>query len=397
MLSLHPVHQSGDLSHHYQCLGVDVVAEAVPAVMTSVSARDVRKLLLKLGLLVLIDSKRKPLGVITSGDMGPLDLSEPKDTVLQYFQRHSKCFQFVSVGVDQMLGAVDALFKAGEATLLPIVDSNGRYLGKCASLAMLMRLKSGTLRPSRVGGLATPLGVYMTSGYYTSGAGWLGLLATGFLFGVLSHSLDWLSLGLFTLLIMLYPPVQLLPMPEQTILQAGLLLVCLLGLLRLTPLAGLHAAEHMTINAIERDLELTEPLVRTQPREHQRCGTNLVALLGGLQVAFISLFFASGRLNGLGFLLYAALWFWVVFTFWKPAGLWLQRHFTTKAPSSQALASGILAGRQLLDLFIANPHGTPSFLRRLWGSGLLQMSIAFAAGFWLMGQLLASFGGWSVF
>jgi hypothetical protein len=237
----------------------------------------------------------------------------------------------------------------------------------------------------------------MTSGYYTSGAGWLGLWATGFLFGVLSHGLDWLALGLFTLLVMLYPPIQLLPMPEQTLLQGGLLLVCLLGLLRLTPLAGLHAAEHMTINAIERDLELTEPLVRTQSREHQRCGTNLVSLLGGIQIASISLFFASGRLNGLGVLLYAALWFWVVLTFWKPVGLWLQRYFTTKAPSSPELASGIRAGQQLLDRFIAHPHGTPSFWRRLWGAGLLQMMLAFAAGFWLMGQLLVGLGWLSVF
>jgi len=281
--------------------------------------------------------------------------------------------------------------------LLPIVDSKGRYVGKCASLPMLMRLKSRTLRPARVGGLATPLGVYMTSGYHSSGAGWLGLLATGFLFGALSHSLDWLSLGLFTLLIMLYPPIQLLPMPEQTILQGGLLLVCLLGLLRLTPLAGLHAAEHMTINAIERDLELTEPLVRTQSREHQRCGTNLVALLGGIQIASISLFYASGRLNGLGFLLYAALWFLGVFTFWKPLGLWLQRHFTTKVPSSPELASGIRAGKQLLERFIAHPHGTPSFWRRLWGAGLLQMMLAFLAGFWLTGQLLDMFGWLSLF
>ncbi|WP_373533343.1 DUF1385 domain-containing protein [Vampirovibrio sp.] len=394
---LQSVHQpgnaNGELSPRYQGLRVDVIAEVVPAVQGNIAMGQLRALLLNLDFVVLIGPKRKPLAVIGRGDLAHL-WKQPDEARLQSF---AEAWMPCQVSANETLQQVNYRFASCEQAMLPLVDAKGRYTGKCASLPRLIRLKSGTLRPPRVGGLATPLGVYMTSGHYMAGAGWPGLVAAGFLFGILAPFLDLLSVALFSVLVLVYPPVQILPVGEQTILQGGLLLACLLGLLRLTPLAGLHAAEHMTINAIEADLALTEPMVRTQPREHQRCGTNLVALLGGLQIAAISLFYANPRLSGLGLLLYATLWFWLVFSFWRPMGLWLQRHFTTKTPSWAQLASGIRAGHQLLERFTERPHGVPSFWRRLWGAGLLQMMTGFAAGFWLVDWLLAGLGWSSAF
>jgi hypothetical protein len=97
-------------------------------------------------------------------------------------------------------------------------------------------------------------------------------------------------------------------------------------------------------------------------------------------------------MNILGLLLYSGFWLWLLFTFWKPAGLWMQRYFTTKEPSSAQLASGMKAGQELLNKFAAKPHGMPSLSRRLWGAGLFQMMASFMVSFWLIGLLLAQWG-----
>lgn len=393
MLSAHAFQDTDGLRPEYRRLPVDVIAEPVPSVRLSCALADLRRLLLGAAFLIILDRKRGVLGAISLDDELPLTGSGPKDWLSQRYQEQPEHFRISSLPYDATLQEAALLFAGSGAILIPLIDKKGKYTGRCASLAMLERLKQGELRPSRIGGLATPLGVYMTSGFYTSGAGWKGLLATGVLFGVLSRLMELFSLGLFTLLVMLYPPILLLPPGEQGILEGGLLVISVLALIRITPIAGLHAAEHMTINAMEQGLKLSEPLVRTQPREHQRCGTNLVVFLTGIQVMALSVYFALDRMSALGLLLYVSFWLWIVLTFWKPAGLWLQRYFTTKNPTSTQLASGIKAGQGLLDQFNARPHGTPGFWRRLWGAGFLQMLAAFIGTFWLMGQVL-SLTGW---
>ncbi len=269
------------------------------------------------------------------------------------------------------------LFEETEQPFIPIIDRKGRYTGQCASRSQLNRLLQGTLRPERIGGLATPLGVFMTSGYYMSGSGMKGLIATGILFAVMLHVLDWVSLIVFSLVVALFPQLHRLDAANWGIIQLGFAITMFLTILRLTPLAGLHAAEHMTIHAIERDLPLTEPAIRTQPREHIRCGTNLMVLLGGLQLLLIFMALSANHMSVLGSILYTFFWSWIILRLWRPVGLWLQTHFTTKNPTSGQIASAIKAGNELLEKFSAAPHPTPNFWRRLWGSGILQMLLAF--------------------
>jgi hypothetical protein len=272
------------------------------------------------------------------------------------------------------------------------VDERGCYTGKCASRTQLYLLLHGMLRPARIGGLATPLGVYMTSGYHASGAGWKGLIATGILFGILAYGLDWLGLFTYSAATAVFPFIARWSEGQQLILQTGMTVVCLLAMLRLSPMSGLHAAEHMTINAIERDLDLTEPMIRTQPREHARCGTNLMVFLGGLQMLGISLAYSWQDMSPLGLTFYTALWLFIIHKFWRPAGLWLQRHFTTKTPTSAQIASGIKAGEELLEKFQREPHPTPSLIRRIWGSGLVHMAASFLITAWLLGVLFETMG-----
>lgn len=378
---------------NYGRLSVNVIAERLPSIGLETKQAEAQRLLLAHPALVLVDAKRKVLGLLTPEQtLAAVDATGHKQWLQALYQQTPEHFNGPVIANGAVVQSAESLFRQSRFAFLPIVDQKGRYTGQCVSATLLSRLRMGTLRPPRIGGLATPLGVYMTSGFYASGAGWPGLLATGFLFGLLARALEWIAVALFSVLIMLYPPIQLLPMGEQTILEGGLLLASLMALLRLSPMSGLHAAEHMTINAIERDLPLTESMVRTQPREHQRCGTNLVVLLLGVQVIGVSVYFGLSRMNGLGLVLYSGFWLWLVLTGWKPAGLWMQRHFTTKDPTSPQLASGIRAGQELLEKFAARPHGMPSFFRRLWGAGLFQMMASFILAFWLLGLLLAQWG-----
>ncbi|WP_164669915.1 DUF1385 domain-containing protein [Virgibacillus doumboii] len=78
-------------------------------------------------------------------------------------------------------------------------------------------------------------------------------------------------------------------------INALVMLFCLLiiaGLfIKLTPIGKYHAAEHMAINAYEKDSNLTLEKVKKQPRTHKNCGTNLVI---SIFICFCILFIAFG-------------------------------------------------------------------------------------------------------
>jgi CBS domain-containing protein len=375
----------------YGALPVTLIAEPVAGVRAHVALPVVLKRLSASLILPVLDQQRRLLGVISAQDV----LLAPTESSMAATPSQAAGLATppgATLSPTDTIAQAIARFGETDLPLIPLVDARGRYTGQCASRTQLSLLLHGLLKPARIGGLATPLGVYMTSGYYSSGAGWKGLIATGVLFGILAHALDWLGLLVYSAVTALFPIIAHWSEGQQMILQTGLVLVSLLALLRLSPISGLHAAEHMTINAIERDLDLTEPLIRTQPREHIRCGTNLMVFLGGLQILGISLYYAGREMNPVGLTLYTALWLFVIFKFWKPAGLWLQRHFTTKTPTSAQLASGIKAGEELLEKFRQKPHPMPSLARRIWGSGLVHMAVSFLITAWLLGLLLERWG-----
>lgn len=48
-------------------------------------------------------------------------------------------------------------------------------------------------------------------------------------------------------------------------------------IIKISPVGGYHAAEHMVVHAYEKDINLTLENVKKQPRVNDNCGTNLVA------------------------------------------------------------------------------------------------------------------------
>ncbi len=275
------------------------------------------------------------------------------------------------------IGDAKNLFLQTHQAMIPIVDEQNRYSGYCASRQELMKLLHGLYRPPRIGGLATPLGVYMTSGKYYSGSGMKGLFATGALFALFVTLLDYGYLMFYSAMVAFFPAFEQTSEIAQLSLQLGVMFFTIMALIRLTPMSGLHAAEHMTINAIENGLEITAENVRLQPREHIRCGTNLMVLLVGIQIGWISLETVRPHLTSFGTFLYMMMWIFLLMSWWRPVGLWLQSHFTTKTPTDSQLESGMKAGRELLEKYYQDPHPEPGFFHRLWGSGILQMLLSF--------------------
>lgn len=288
---------------------------------------------------------------------------------------------------EQDIKAALPLFEQFNLPLIPIVDNKGRYTGECASYTQWFRLQHGLLRPSRIGGFATPFGVYLTSGIYRSGPDWKEIIATGLLFGLVVYGLDWFALLGFSILAAIWPTLNLLNTWQEILIHTGFTIIGLFALMRFTPLSGLHAAEHMTVSAIEQDLVLDSANVRTQSREHRRCGTNLMVLLGSVQMLIFSIVAFLGQMNPAGLLLYSLIWMGLTLRFWRTIGLWVQRNFTTKPPTDAQLHNGIQAGQDLLEKFMKNPHPTPTVWQRLWNSGLFPLMGSSLLTIWVLEQL----------
>lgn len=264
------------------------------------------------------------------------------------------------------------------------VDLWGRYVG-VITLAGLAARPISPPQVGTIGGMATPLGVYLTNGVVSAGAGGLGLMLTGALLFALFLLANWLVIGGMLWAqqrygIPLYSYYNS-PFAGQWFLFSdvmGLVLrsstfIVFLLLMRLLPIAGTHAAEHKVVHAIERGEPLTLEVVRRMPRVHPRCGTNLVAgiaLFLGLSRVFQ---FGVPEGDARDFALLMALLFTLLF--WRTFGTLLQWIATTKPPTDRQLLQAIRVGEELLRK--ARPLGgtMPPFGMRLLHSGLLQILI----------------------
>ncbi len=155
---------------------------------------------------------------------------------------------------------------------------------------------------------------------------------------------------------------------------AGNLVTFFLFLLvvRLTPLAAYHGAEHKVVHAIERHEYPTREIVREMPRVHRRCGTTLLA---GILPTF--LIAAPLLLVEPALAIVVVLLGW---TFRYPVGALIQQHLTTKEPNDKQLAAGLDAAHRLLDDWRRNPHTDLSALASLWHRGLVQLLIGVLLG-----------------
>ena len=269
------------------------------------------------------------------------------------------------------------------------------------SRADLLRDLHRPLLPPQIGGMATPLGVYLTTGSVSGGVGTIGLAATGFLTFSL-HIAGIVSLKMVVHTLFLCAPViphvlMRLPRPlAQTVPEALFALTqttLFLAMLRQTPLAGYHAAEHQVVHAIERGEPLLPDVVRTMPRVHPRCSTNLVA--GVLLFYLIGTALAGWLTDGTSYLVGA----FAAFLWWRPLGSFLQQYATTRPASDKQIESGIRAAKDLfaaLDTPItqAGVLPMPAYrvrFTRIWQAGFLQIFIGSGiaiALLWLLGTAL---------
>jgi hypothetical protein len=268
-----------------------------------------------------------------------------------------------------------------DADTLIVVDDAQRPVGVLAPSSLFAQEQS-TYSSRPVGGMATPFGVYLTNGVVSGGAGPHAL----FLTGMLMFGLFWLSAtvvgGAFYFGVDLWTGLS----SEETVevLKGVLSVAGFLGLLRLIPLAGTHAAEHQTVHAIERGEPLHPEIVQRMPRVHPRCGTNLAA---GLMI-FFGLFGANWTpYFELNFLMAA----FAAILLWKPVGGFLQKFVTTKPANRRQIESGIRAGRELLQKHDAAPFSKPNVLRRLAKSGIFHImlgAIILQLVVWALGVIL---------
>jgi CBS domain-containing protein len=253
---------------------------------------------------------------------------------------------------------------------LTVVDPQGRLLGIVTPGELLAGLRQD-LRPASVGGLATPLGVYLTTLHVRAGAGDLGLVLTG----ALLMALDLIAVHGTRLAGDFLPGVAASNPATAGLSDLGLLvgLVTFFSLVRLTPLAGTHAAEHQVVHAIEKGEPLRADRVAIQPREHPRCGTNLAA--AALSAQFIlPRVVESPALAGLAVV--------VLFFTWRKLGWALQRVFTTKRARPRQLDGAIRAGRDLLVRYSARPAYRAPAWRCVWNTGAVQILLGALVVLW---------------
>ncbi|HAZ62967.1 MAG TPA: hypothetical protein DCZ72_05070 [Armatimonadetes bacterium] len=275
-----------------------------------------------------------------------------------------------------------ALLQRPEIELL-VITEDGRYRG-VVGRAQLLAETSLHRAPPRLGGLATPIGVYLTDGVHRGGRGDLSLLLTGACIVVL-----WLvaqALAALVAALAAADPAAAWwsalggPLgPAQVAWPAWLALAFFAVLLRLSPLASYHAAEHQAVHLVEHGLPLHANLAQQMPRVHIRCGTNLVVRLTALGTLLLAL---VGQLPWRA-LIPAGIALWQ----WRRLGGWAQLWVTTRAPQAAHSESGLAAARLVLASLERDPGRTASGLRRLWNRGLLQIMLGAGAAWGLVAVL----------
>jgi hypothetical protein len=256
--------------------------------------------------------------------------------------------------------------------------------------------------PPRISGTAMPTGVFLSSGVYGSGAAWelvlagAGIMVLGGLSLIPTYLLLWLAdqhlhLSLPAVLLQLGGPTDpnLGALARVATNLLGFLVFLLV--LRFSPLAGYHAAEHMTVHAVEHfGVWGWEPYVAQMPRAHRRCGSNLLAGVLPALLVGVPLFHAGSPLfMGLSVVVAIAGW-----RLRHSIGLFVQNCFTTKPPTPAQLERGIQAARRVLAQWERNPAPRASVARVLWGRGLPQMLAGVALAMYVMGFLASHVPLW---
>lgn len=366
---------------------IDEISVEMPAVSEYCSVIRLPDLFHQAGsdTLPVIDIQGKIVGIVSEYDLAQvvpeLSISESG------YQCRLKVYDIMTTQVwtEQENTNIRELFNkinTMHARVVPIVDNDNFYTGTSITRTAVIKYMTRLIKPNTLGGLATPFGVYITDGKHQAGAGNFGLFLTGVSIGVILFFIERIfGFGLkYFSVNMTNPSV----FPVIFVLEITIFVM----LLRFTPLAKIHAAEHQTINAIEKGLPLTLEAVRLQPREHKRCGTNLMVLFIGLQ--FVVLLFVGyfSRTEPILQFIFLFGGFMFVFSNWRKWGMWLQKYFTTvKAPDSYIL-NGIKVGEEILRKHKEDLDAKPaSFLRKVWCMSIIQIISGFIFVQWLFGLI----------
>ncbi|MGI4787938.1 MAG: DUF1385 domain-containing protein [Janthinobacterium lividum] len=250
-----------------------------------------------------------------------------------------------------------------------------------------------SVAPPRLGGMATPLGVYLHDGVSSGGAGFWGLVLTGMTMSCLALLAQASAHDLSHIVSRHVPMLDLwenhLPYGLALWLSAispWLPLPFVFLLLRLVPLSGIHAAEHQVVHCVERREPLVPGRVRAMPRVHPRCGTNLFAGFTLFLLTFLAVFCTTeaARWQLLDSVTLAAIVagpFTLIY--WRRIGGWVQQWFATRPATDSQIAGAIHAAEQVLSRHQRRMErgGRLRFmpLRRAWTMGIGQILLGYAA------------------
>jgi len=287
------------------------------------------------------------------------------------------------------------LLRRDDVEVLPVLDLDGRYRGLLSPQRVLQAVEDG-LRPRLVGGMATPVGVHLTSVHHRGGVGDFPLVMTGFLMVALMYAARvTVTAGMALaaddpvqmVLSQLGGSVGLATPGVVPWFGEAMVLLLFLTFVRLSPLAGFHSGEHQTVHAVERGLPLALEPVAEMPRPHPRCGTNL-ALVAALVLGLAQMVADGASLT-------ACLPLIVALLYWRRLGHWVQALFTTRPARPHELQSGIDAARMLLNQYRRAPGYRAPLWRRIWNRGLVQV-LAGAWLAWWIGGLAGRLAGWAI-
>ena len=335
--------------------------------------------------LPVIDVQGKIIGIVSEYDLARV---VPDLSINEYsYQCDIKVHDIMTkeVWTEQKNTNIKELFNKinnMHTRVIPIVDKDNYYTGNSITRTSIITYLTRLIKPNSLGGLATPLGVYITDGKHQAGAGNLGLFLTGISLGVMLIVIEQVFGFAFKYFDINTTNAAIFPVIFMLQISVFILF------LRLTPLAKIHAAEHQTINAIEKGLPLTLETVKLQPREHVRCGTNLMVLFIGLQLVILTFVGYLGKIEPFLQFIFLFGGFMLVFAHWRRWGMWTQKYFTTvKAPDSYIL-NGIKVGEEIIHKHKEDLDAKPaSFFRKLWCMSIIQIISGFIFIQWLFGIL----------
>lgn len=285
------------------------------------------------------------------------------------------------IALPESLAPSEALlfFQTNALESAAVVDNSAGFLG-LITRAELVSAVCGAVRPPLIGGMATPFGVYLTGGGVRGGVGDFALVTTGIYLASLQAVALLVSEYLFAAPsgVVYQIPALAERLPAVRLPVVDLSLVVFAILFRLSWITGYHAAEHQVVHTIEAGDELSPEVVRRKPREHPRCGTNLVAAV------MIMTFFWTASREVLFYPWLATPLSWidalnpvlamlVTFFYWRRFGGWIQRNITTRPATPRQIDSGIAAGRQLMERYQLRAIGRRRRFDRVWNMGLLQV------------------------